>query len=149
MRGALDALDGTAATPSVAPEGSDAWTRVCSLDELPAGSRKTLYFQSEQVLLLNVDGTVYAIEARCPHASGPLAEGTIEGTVLTCPSHGSRFDLATCDVVRGPASRPLRSYAVRVLDGSVFLGTSELVGATASPPGPLSARGEGAAEGRG
>ncbi|MEX2247893.1 MAG: chlorite dismutase family protein [Dehalococcoidia bacterium] len=129
VRGALDAIGGAGARIERPDEAADgAWTRVCDAAELPAGARRVVYFRAEQVALLNVDETVYAIEARCPHANGPLVDGGVEGTALTCPSHGSRFDLARgCEVVQGPAVRPARCYAVRVEGGGVFLAEAAAV----------------------
>jgi len=134
VRGALDALDGTAAT--VAPDAArdDTWKKVCDADALPTGQRTAVYFEGEQVALFNIGGELHAIEARCPHASAPLVEGTLEGSQLTCPYHGSRFDLADgAAVVGGPAARPPRVYAAKVSDGSIMLSASEPRAAGAPP----------------
>src|SRR5207248_10974824 len=91
--------------------------------ELPEGASKTVYVGGEQIALFNVGGQIYAIEGRCPHASAPLSdEGTLEGSVLTCARHGSRFDLAQeCAVVQGPAVRGPRVWTVRVDGGQIFV----------------------------
>jgi nitrite reductase/ring-hydroxylating ferredoxin subunit/uncharacterized membrane protein len=60
-----------------------------------------------------------ALADRCSHRGGPLSEGTVEGGCVTCPWHGSRFDLATGAVVEGPASVAQPSYEVRERDGLV------------------------------
>jgi chlorite dismutase/nitrite reductase/ring-hydroxylating ferredoxin subunit len=122
VRGMLDALGapGDAVVQSTAEPGG--WTRVAALDDLPDGAAKTAYAGGEQVAVFNVRGHVYAIEARCTHGNGPLVEGSLEGTTLTCPWHGSQFDLArNCEIVRGPAARPPRAYAVEVRDGAVYV----------------------------
>ncbi len=124
VRGALDAL-GVPGDAAPARTGGPAaeWTRVCALDELPTGATKVVHHDGEQVALFNVAGEIYAIEARCTHSNGPLAEGTIEGTVLTCPWHGSQFDLArACEIVREPAARRPMTYAVRIAGGEVYIG---------------------------
>ena len=63
--------------------------------ELPAGSSKEVEVQGRLVALFNVGGKVLALDGVCPHAGGPLGEGTVEGTVVTCPWHGWQFDLTT------------------------------------------------------
>ena len=50
----------------------------------------------------------------CTHLHCSLAEGDLDATVVTCPCHGSQFDVTTGEVLRGPAQEPVRSYAVRV-----------------------------------
>jgi len=121
VRGMLDALgapgDAVAAPSATDPDG---WTRVAAASDLPDGGAITAYAGGDGVALFNVGGTLYAVEARCPHGNGPLAEGTVEGTVLTCPWHGSQFDLArACEIVRGPAVRSPKTYEVRVENGAI------------------------------
>ena len=73
--------------------------------------------------LFNVSGRFYAIGNRCPHANGPLVDGTLEGATVICPLHRSRFDLATGEPLHGPANRPAKTYEVRVEGGDVFVGS--------------------------
>jgi chlorite dismutase len=121
VRGMLTAL-GAPGEAAASPAQADGWVRVAAVADLPPGAATTAYAGAEQVAVLNVNGAIYAIEARCPHGNGPLAEGTVENGVLTCPWHGSRFDLAHgCEIVRGPAVRPPRAYSVRVDDGVIFV----------------------------
>jgi nitrite reductase/ring-hydroxylating ferredoxin subunit len=68
----------------------------------------------ENVAVFNVDGTLFATQEACTHQGGPLSEGTLAGNCITCPIHGSRFDVTTGAVVRGPATRPVRTYHVEV-----------------------------------
>ena len=129
IRGAVDALGGSgaAAVSGATTARSRGEVPVCRIDELPEGSSKTAYVSSEQIALFNVAGEIYAIEARCPHASAALAdEGTLDGTTLTCTRHGSQFDLARgCAVVRGPAARGPRMWSVRVDGSQVFVAAPE------------------------
>jgi len=122
VRGMLDSLGAPGDSPALAGDSASGWTRVAALDDLPNGAAKTAYVGGEQVAVFNVAGSVYAIEARCTHGNGPLIEGTFDGTTLTCPWHGSQFDIARdCDILRGPAVRPPRNYAVEVRDGAVYV----------------------------
>jgi nitrite reductase/ring-hydroxylating ferredoxin subunit len=76
---------------------------------------------AEDVAVYRVGYGYHAVSDRCPHAGAALHEGTLEGTVLTCPRHGSQFDVTTGQRVRGPADEPLRTYAIVTEQGSVFL----------------------------
>ncbi|MGC2289112.1 MAG: Rieske 2Fe-2S domain-containing protein [Thermoplasmata archaeon] len=66
------------------------------------------------VAIFNLGGELRAIEARCTHRGGPLEKGAVTGRLVTCPWHGSQFDLDTGQVARGPAITPERTYPVRV-----------------------------------
>jgi len=67
---------------------------VAKLDELPPGKSLAVSCHGEEVALFNIDGEVFACSNRCPHAGGPLRDSLIAGTVISCPWHGWRFDLA-------------------------------------------------------
>lgn len=71
------------------------------------------------VLLARVDGQLCAIQETCSHAGGPLFEGTLEGTTVTCPWHGSSFDVRTGKVINGPATHPAPCFETRVRDGQI------------------------------
>jgi nitrite reductase/ring-hydroxylating ferredoxin subunit len=72
------------------------------------------------VAVFNVGGQLRAIGAKCTHLGGPLERGPVAGHVVTCPLHGSQFDLDTGRVVRGPAVIPEPTYHVR-LEGDVLV----------------------------
>jgi len=111
--------------------GNGAWDRAADLSEVPHGASKLVYFKGEQVALFNTGGNVYAVSNRCPHANGPLVDGVIEGESVTCPSHGSQFDLGTGEPICGPTSRPLKTFDVRIEDGAIFLARRAPTTATA------------------
>jgi len=67
-----------------------------------------------EIAVFNVGGLLFGVDARCTHVGGPLERGPVTGTVVTCPWHGSQFDLRTGAVVRGPALEPVKTYQVRV-----------------------------------
>jgi 3-phenylpropionate/trans-cinnamate dioxygenase ferredoxin subunit len=67
-----------------------------------------------EIAVANVEGTFYALSDICPHRGCSLSEGELDGTTLECICHGSRFDVSTGDVLRGPAKRSVQVYAVRV-----------------------------------
>ena len=75
------------------------------------------------VAVFNLGTRLVAVAARCTHVGGPLDRGAISGNVVTCPLHGSQFDLTTGKAVRGPATEPVRSYRVRGESGALVLET--------------------------
>ena len=70
------------------------------------------------VAVFSVDGRLYATQNECTHASGPLDEGDLSGTCVTCFLHGSQFDVTTGKVIEGPAEDALKVYRVTV-DGDI------------------------------
>jgi uncharacterized protein YbjT (DUF2867 family)/nitrite reductase/ring-hydroxylating ferredoxin subunit len=84
------------------------------ISEVPPGSVLLV----GDVAVFNVEGGFCATQARCTHRQGPLSEGAIDGSTVTCPLHGAQFNVWTGAVLRGPAKDPLKTYAVTV-DGDV------------------------------
>jgi uncharacterized protein YbjT (DUF2867 family)/nitrite reductase/ring-hydroxylating ferredoxin subunit len=70
------------------------------------------------VAVFNIEGGFCATQATCPHRQGPLSEGVVDGSTVTCPLHGAQFNVWTGAVLRGPARDPLRTYVVKI-DGDV------------------------------
>lgn len=66
------------------------------------------------VAVANVGGQLYAFDDACPHQHCSLADGDLDGTIVQCACHGSRFDVTTGALVRGPAQSPVRAHAVEV-----------------------------------
>jgi nitrite reductase (NADH) small subunit len=71
------------------------WIRVASVDEIPPGTGKELAAGGRVVALYNVDGDFCSLDGVCPHAGGPLGQGTLNGNIVTCPWHGWQFDVST------------------------------------------------------
>jgi 3-phenylpropionate/trans-cinnamate dioxygenase ferredoxin subunit len=94
---------------------------VAPVDELPPGSVKIVRAGSIAVGVYNLDGSFYAIEDRCSHDDGPLAEGEFEAdeAVVICPRHGSKFDIRTGRPLSLPAYEPVDTFPVTVEDGWV------------------------------
>jgi nitrite reductase/ring-hydroxylating ferredoxin subunit len=74
---------------------------VATLAELPPGGRKIVLVGDREIALFNVAGTLYAIDNFCPHQGGPLADGWLDGTVVTCPWHAWCFELRTGKMTLG------------------------------------------------
>ena len=79
----------------------------------PGRSRRT------RITLANVAGTLFAIDDTCTHRGCSLGDGKLDESTVQCACHGSRFDVTSGAVVRGPAEDPVRSYPVHVANGEV------------------------------
>lgn len=101
---------------------SDGYVTVAKVDEIPAGGVKVVRLDDQAVAVFNVDGSFYAMDDICTHDGGPLAEGHLEGGVIECPRHGAKFDVKTGAVVCLPATSPVPTYDVRVVDGEIQVG---------------------------
>jgi 3-phenylpropionate/trans-cinnamate dioxygenase ferredoxin component len=78
-----------------------------------------------RISVARVGDRLYAFDdlCTCPGRACPLSGGLLDGTTLMCQCHGSRFDIATGAVINGPATEPLRVYAVREVDGDLQIAT--------------------------
>jgi nitrite reductase (NADH) small subunit/3-phenylpropionate/trans-cinnamate dioxygenase ferredoxin subunit len=99
--------------------------KVATVRDVLPGTGKAVQAGSTTLALFNLNGTYYAIDNRCTHAGGPLGEGRVEGTIVVCPWHGSRFDVTTGSVVGPPARRPVGSYVVTIVGDDVFVTLGE------------------------
>lgn len=87
--------------------------RIGSSGDVIAGQMRAFDVAGTKVTVANVDGHVYAFDDTCTHLGCSLAGGKLNGTTVTCPCHGSQFDVTSGAVVRGPARRPVRSRLVQ------------------------------------
>jgi len=74
--------------------------QISKIGELKDGTMKTVNAAGREILLARVGDKYYAADSRCPHMKGDLSRGELKGTVLTCPVHGSQFDLSNGQVIR-------------------------------------------------
>ena len=93
------------------------------VEQLPPGETKLVEAGAFGVGVFNCGGELYAIEDRCSHDDGPLCEGDWDEELcrVICPRHGSAFDLATGTPRSLPATEPVATYSVRVVDGSIVV----------------------------
>lgn len=78
------------------------FVKVGELSEVPVGKMKMFKIGEKEYLIANVNGNYYAIGNRCTHANGDLSQGSLEGNIVTCPKHKSKFDVTTGKVFSGP-----------------------------------------------
>jgi nitrite reductase/ring-hydroxylating ferredoxin subunit/uncharacterized membrane protein len=98
------------------------WKPVADETDLEGGAMKRVEIDGEPALVTRAaNGRVCAIAARCSHLGGPLDEGERDGDIVTCPWHGSQFDVCTGEVVAGPAVFPQPVYESRVSAGRIEL----------------------------
>jgi len=101
------------------------YVTVAKTAEIPAGAREVFEIDGLYVAVFNVDGKYYAIEDRCTHDDGPLAEGDLDGYEIICPRHGARFDLRDGRVLSMPAVLPVPWYPVRIEGDEIQIGLEE------------------------
>jgi 3-phenylpropionate/trans-cinnamate dioxygenase ferredoxin subunit len=96
---------------------------ICPLEEIPPGGRRIVEWEDLEIGIFNCDGELFAIEDRCSHDDGPLAEGELDTAKCTveCPRHGSIFDLRTGQPLTLPAYVPVDIFPVLVEDGLIKL----------------------------
>ena len=96
---------------------------ICPLAELPPGASRIVEWEDLEIGVFNCAGELLAIEDRCSHDNGPLAEGEFDQETCTveCPRHGSLFDLRTGKPKTLPAYVPVDTFAVLVQDDMIKL----------------------------
>jgi 3-phenylpropionate/trans-cinnamate dioxygenase ferredoxin component len=97
--------------------------KVCAAEELAPGSMRLIEADGRKIGVFNCEGALYAIEDRCSHDDGPLAEGEFDAATCTveCPRHGSLFDLTSGRPKTLPAYAPVQTFSVEVEDDTIYL----------------------------
>jgi 3-phenylpropionate/trans-cinnamate dioxygenase ferredoxin component len=95
------------------------YTAVLPMAELQHASVRLVNVAGVAILLCNDQGELFAVENRCSHLDEPLACGKIKWGWIACPAHGARFDLATGEALNPPATAPIRTFPLRVVDGII------------------------------
>ncbi len=103
------------------PKTTTGFVKAAMTSEVPEGKMKTVQLIGQEVCLANVAGTYHAIGNLCTHFHGPLAQGVLKDNIVTCPWHGSQFDVKTGEVKRGPAKVPEPVYEVKVEESTIML----------------------------
>src|SRR4029077_1120636 len=91
--------------------------------DVPPGTIREVEVEGKAVALANVDGQFHAINGVCLHRGGPLGDGPLEGSVVTCPWHGWQYDVRTGKVGQNPPVG-VECYAVEVRGDEVFVNVS-------------------------
>ena len=124
-----------------ATTGPSRWVRTVADADLPDGGTIGVEVEGRKVLLHRAGGQLYALDDLCSHAGALLSRGQVDGCVVTCPLHGSRFDLRDGHIVRGPAHHPQPVLPARARNGWIEVRGSQPRSRTARSRGE--ARGVG------
>ncbi len=100
-----------------------AFLRTARKDEIPAGSIREFQVEGATIAVANVEGKFFAINNTCLHRGGPLAEGELNGKVVTCPWHGWQYDVTTGKLTMNPTVG-VNCYPVEVRGDDVFVDIS-------------------------
>lgn len=103
---------------------TEEWRRVAALSDIPADAGLPVTLGGTPIALYCVGDAVHAIDDVCPHAFALLSQGFVEGGTVECPLHQACFEIATGRCLSGPATVDLRSYAVKVDGGDVYVRAS-------------------------
>jgi nitrite reductase/ring-hydroxylating ferredoxin subunit/uncharacterized membrane protein len=99
--------------------GPDRFTDVASVDELPEGQMVRFEVEGQPVVLIRHADGIHAFSGTCSHYGCGLWEGRLDDHVVTCPCHGSQFDVRDGRVVHGPATAPVPAFETRTRNGRV------------------------------
>lgn len=101
------------------------WVEIAELDDIPVlGARVVKTDTMDVALFRNRDDQVFALRDACPHKGGPLSQGIVHGTSVTCPLHNWKIDLASGEAL-GPDEGCTNVFPVKVEGGKVFLGVKD------------------------
>ena len=90
--------------------------------DIPPGKMQKVAIDGREILVANIDGNYYACDDTCTHAGASLAEGTLEGGIITCGWHGAKFNCASGKLEKFPAKiRDLKSYQTTIEADNVFV----------------------------
>jgi len=105
------------------------WADISKADDLKPGESKQFEVNGKKLLISNLDGSLYSIDAVCTHMAGDLGKGKKQNGVVICPKHHAQFDLKTGKVVKNVGgfvkamtrkeATDLKSYEVKVEDGKI------------------------------
>jgi nitrite reductase/ring-hydroxylating ferredoxin subunit len=94
--------------------------KVCSVADVPAGAVAEIFVEGTPYAICNVDGKLFCVDGTCPHAGGPLGQGTLEGNRLMCPWHAWEFDCRT-GLIDSDEDMSISTYPVTVQQGEVLV----------------------------
>jgi nitrite reductase [NAD(P)H] small subunit len=99
------------------------WAELCSLEDIPIRGARRVALETEEVAVFRTAAnSVFAIQNACPHKGGPLSEGIVHDTAVSCPLHAMVIDLET-GKARGADTGCVRTYPIEIREGGrVYIG---------------------------
>ncbi len=97
------------------------YVKICEVSEVSPGTIFTVDVGETKLMIVNVGGSLYAVDRICTHETADLSLGFLIDSQVTCPLHLSRFDVTTGAVENPPATEPLRTYKLKVEGTSVYV----------------------------
>jgi len=101
-------------------QSADGFVGVARLEQVPPGTGTCFTVAGKGIAVFNVEGTIYAMDDGCLHKAASLANGKLEGKIVTCRSHGWRYDVTTGSTVNAPGYG-VASYPARIVDGQIMV----------------------------
>jgi 3-phenylpropionate/trans-cinnamate dioxygenase ferredoxin subunit len=95
---------------------SSSFVRALKTSDVPPGTKKAVDIDGKAILICNTNDRLFAVSNICSHANEKLDCGRMSRSWIACPLHGARFELATGRVMNPPATQPIATYQVRVVD---------------------------------
>ena len=100
------------------------FVKAASVAAMQAGSMVQAKIDDELYVVCNVGGELHAMDGRCPHAGGPLAEGALHGYTVVCPWHAWEFDCRTGETDFNPHIR-IKTVPVQTVGGDILIGIDD------------------------
>ena len=98
------------------------WVRITGIENIPLREGRGVQIAGHDIAIFNLGDRILAVENKCPHRGGPLADGIVSGSNVVCPLHAWKVDLASGEVVNQSMNAPcIKTYATRFENGVVLL----------------------------
>ena len=104
--------------------GISKWYPAASVDSIPLREGRKVSYQDYEIALFNLGDEYLAVDNRCPHKSGPLADGIVSGKAVFCPLHNWKIDLKSGCALSGGTGQ-VKKYPVKVIEGKVCVAFDE------------------------
>jgi 3-phenylpropionate/trans-cinnamate dioxygenase ferredoxin subunit len=97
------------------------WRNLAGVNEVEPGQMMRADLDDTPIILVNLEGVIYALEDLCSHDGGTLSDGELNGETIECPRHGARFDVRTGALRAPPAVEGIHVFPVRVENGRLWV----------------------------
>jgi len=99
------------------------FVKVGKTSDIFPGFARAYDVSGQGIAVVSVEGKLYAFRDHCPHMGAQLSQGLLAGKIVTCPLHGSQFDVTTGERIYGPAKDPIKTYQVKIDGEDLFVDT--------------------------